>query len=62
MWNIELCIITNDDADFNIVGAYGDPLTEGTDYTYLNGTLTIKTVTPVAVSMKSGVTETNNII
>lgn len=55
-------VAAEDNQDFNLVGAYGDPLTEGTDYTYSNGALTIKTATPVAVSMKSGVIETDNII
>lgn len=55
-----------DDGDFNVVGAYGETLTEGTDgdyeYSSASKTLTIHTATPVAVSMKSGVIQTDNVI
>ena len=57
-----LAAFAEDGGDFNVVGALGETVTEGTDYSYSNGTLTITTATPVAVSMKSGVTETDNII
>lgn len=51
------------DRDFNIVNAYtGEALTEGTDYKWQTKLLTIHTSKPVAVSMKSGVGQTDNII
>lgn len=51
------------DRDFNIVNAdTGEALTEGTDYKWQTKLLTIHTSKPVAVSMKSGVGQTDNII
>ena len=46
--------------DFTILGE--KELTEGTDYAYKDGILTITTTTPVTVAMKSGVTTTDDTI
>lgn len=45
--------------DFTIIATDGETtLTANTDYTYEEGVLTVKTVTPVTIGMKEGVTTT----
>ena len=47
---------------FNIVATDGSALTEGTDYSYGNNTLSILSSKPVTVSMKSGQTTIDRIV
>lgn len=49
--------------DFTVTSADGvTALTDGTDYTYTDGTLTITTDTPVVIGMKDGVATTDDVI
>ena len=52
-----LAVNTVTAGDFKLTSGSG--LTEGTDYTYSNNTLTIKSSTPTTISMADGVTQTS---